>query len=145
MTFKFEKLQVWQMALAYVDLMYDIANQLPRSEDYNLKSQITRAATSVALNIAEGSTGQTDLGQARFLGLAVRSLVETVACQHLINRRKVLADMEMLRQGYRSAEELFTKLQAFRKTIAPQQTWLREENAEYSVLSGTDVETPNPF
>jgi four helix bundle protein len=41
-------------------LIYEIGNQLPRSEEYNLKSQMIRAATSVTLNIAEGSTGQTD-------------------------------------------------------------------------------------
>jgi len=47
--YKFEKLEVWQLALEYVDLIYDLAKRLPRSEEFNLKSQITRAATSVAL------------------------------------------------------------------------------------------------
>jgi hypothetical protein len=60
MPFKFEGLEVWQLALDYIDVIYEIASQLPRSEEYNLKSQIARAATSVALNIAEGSTSQTD-------------------------------------------------------------------------------------
>ena len=69
--YKFEKLEVWQLALDYVDLIYDLAKGLPRSEEFNLKSQITRAATSVTLNIAEGSTGQSDAEQARFLGLAI--------------------------------------------------------------------------
>ena len=57
MPFKFEKLEVWALALDYIDQIYEIANELPRSEAYNLRSQMTRAATSVALNIAEGSTG----------------------------------------------------------------------------------------
>ena len=80
MPFKFENLDVWHLALDYIDRIYDLADQLPRSEDFNLTSQIRRAATSVALNIAEGSTGQTDAEQARFLGMALRSLIETVAC-----------------------------------------------------------------
>lgn len=67
MPFKFEKLEVWQLSLKYIDLIYEIAVLLPSSEKYNLKSQIVRAATSVALNIAEGSTGQTDTEQARFI------------------------------------------------------------------------------
>jgi four helix bundle protein len=54
----------------------------------------------VALNIAEGSTGQTDAEQARFLGLAIRSLLETVACQHIISRREFLQDVTLLRQAY---------------------------------------------
>jgi four helix bundle protein len=64
--YKFEKLDVWKLALEYVDLIYEMGDCLPRSEEYNLKSQIIRAATSVALNIAEGSTGQTNPEQARF-------------------------------------------------------------------------------
>jgi four helix bundle protein len=90
MAFKFERLEVWQLALEYIDLGYQIAEQLSRSEEYNLKAQLIRAATSVALNIAEGSTGQTDAEQGRFLGMALRSLLETVACQQIIRRRLLL-------------------------------------------------------
>jgi len=106
MPFKFEKLEVWQLSLDYVDLIYEIAGQMPKSEAYNLRSQITRAATSVALNIAEGSTSQTDAEQARFLGLAIRSLLETVACQHIISRRKFLHDVAPLRQAYKQVVTL---------------------------------------
>src|SRR5437868_9138676 len=117
MGFKFEQLDVWQLSLDYIDLIYKIANQLPRSEEYNLKSQIIRAATSVALNIAEGSTGQTDVEQARFLGLAIRSVLETVACQHIISRRDFFQDRTPLRQAYGDASRLIKKLQTMRNTI----------------------------
>ena len=69
MAFKFENLEVWQLALDYADLVYELADKLPDSEKFNLRSQITRAATSIALNIAEGSTGQTDPEQTVFLVL----------------------------------------------------------------------------
>ena len=131
MTFKFEKLNVWQLSIEYIDLIYEIAEQLPRSEMYNLRSQITRAATSIALNIAEGSTGQTDAEQARFLGMAIRSLLETVACQHLISRRNYLPDATLIREAYRRAEILAAKLQAMRNAIAPQKGWVREEGVVY--------------
>ena len=85
----------------------------------------------MALNIAEGLTGQTDTEQARFLGLAIRSLLETVACQHIISRRKFLQDVTPLRQAYRQAEILAAKLHTMRKTIAPEQAWLREEMVVY--------------
>jgi four helix bundle protein len=145
MPFKFEKLEVWRMALEYIDLIYEIAEKLPRSEDFNLKSQITRAATSEALNIAEGSTGQTDVEQARFLGLALRSLLDAVACQHLINQRRALADNELLRRAYRHAEALSVKLQAFRNTISPEQKWLREAPATYLDEIGPANGSSTPF
>lgn len=52
---KFEKLEVWQLAIEYADLCYAIAEKLPDRERYNLTSQLQRASVSVALNIAEGS------------------------------------------------------------------------------------------
>jgi len=136
MPFKFEKLEVWQLALDYLDLIYEIACLLPRSEEYNLKSQMVRAATSVALNIAEGSTGQTDAEQARFLGMAIRSLLETVACQHIINRRKLAPDTTSLQQAYSRAETLAAKLHSMRKAISPDQAWVREESAYYAFDEG---------
>jgi four helix bundle protein len=108
---------------------------LPKSEEYNLKSQISRAATSVALNIAEGSTSQTDAEQARFLGLAIRSLVETVACLHIIRRRTLVQDQDKLDQIYRLAEILVAKIHTLRKTLAPEQKWLREDTFMYDESS----------
>ena len=75
--YEFQRLEIYQLALDYVDLTYSLAARLPKNEDFNLKSQILRAATSVALNIAEGSTSQSDAEQSRFLGMALRSLIET--------------------------------------------------------------------
>lgn len=133
MPFKFEMLEVWSLALDYVDLIHRMCEDLPRSEEYDLKSQMRRAATSIALNIAEGSTGQTDAEQARFLGLAIRSLLETVACMHLLNRRAYLSDATPLREAYRQAETLVAKLHTMRKTTAPHQPWLRESDVLYQV------------
>jgi four helix bundle protein len=118
MTYKFEQLDVWKLALDYIDLIYELASFLPRSEEYNLKSQITRAATSIALNIAEGSQGQSDAEQARFLGMSIRSLIETVACQQIIRRRKYFKDESLLDHAYENLQTLARKLQSFRKTIS---------------------------
>jgi four helix bundle protein len=133
MAFKFEQLEVWQQSLDYIDLIYTIATILPDDERFNMRSQITRAATSINLNIAEGSTGQTDAEQARFLGLALRSLIETVACQHIIHRRGWLDDITPLREAYRQASILAARIQTLRKTITPGQNWMREDAVDYSV------------
>lgn len=117
MPFKFEKLEVYQLALGYIDLIYDIAAKLPKSEEYNLKSQIVRAATSGALNIAEGSTGQSNAEQNRFLGMAVRSVLETVACLHIIRRREFISDGFLLDKAEEDARVLSAKLHAFRNSL----------------------------
>jgi four helix bundle protein len=135
MPFKFEKLRVWTQSLDYIDLIYELASQLPRSEDYNLKSQITRAATSVALNIAEGSISQSNAEQARFLSMAIRSLVETVACQHIMNRRQMLPDQELLRRAYKDAEALVASLHTLRKTLLNESHQAREVQEDYSLGS----------
>jgi four helix bundle protein len=132
MPFKFEKLEVWNISLDYIDQMYVLAELLPRTEDYNLKSQLTRAATSISLNIAEGSTSQSDPEQARFLSMAIRSLLETVACLHLIRRRKYLAEPSILDIAYQQAETLAAKLHSLRKSLAPEKYVIRDEAAPYT-------------
>jgi four helix bundle protein len=132
--FKFECLDIWHLAVEYVDLAYGIVDQLPREEEFNLKSQLKRAATSVALNIAEGSTGQTNAEQDRFLGYALRSLLETVACMHLIRRRKYPVEVSRLDDAYKQAEVLARKVQALRKSLGVQRaSQIREESLGYDV------------
>jgi len=114
--YKFQKLQVYQMALAYVDSVYEISRKLPERERFNLSSQLERAATSIVLNIAEGSTGQSNAEQNRFLGLALRSYLETIACLDLINRRSYLGS-DALNAIRGQGHQLFIKISAFRKSL----------------------------
>jgi four helix bundle protein len=59
MSFKFEKLIIWQLAMDFGEEINTIANSFPQTERYNLSSQILRAVDSIALNISEGSVEQT--------------------------------------------------------------------------------------
>jgi len=117
MPYKFEKLEIYKLALDYLDLIYALADRLPRNEEYNLRSQMIRAGTSIVLNIAEGSTGQTDPEQSRFLGIALRSLIETVACQNIIERRRYLDSTKELQIIYDVGRKLFAKIQAMRNAL----------------------------
>ena len=117
MAYKFEQLEVWNRALDYADQIHEVAEQLPKRERYNLADQMPRAANSVCLSIAEGSTGLSDTEQDRFLRIALRSLLETVATLHLVKRRDYLDDPDPLREAYRDSETLFAKLQAFRSSL----------------------------
>jgi four helix bundle protein len=114
--YKFEKLEIYRLALDYLDFMYGVAERLPRSEEYNLRSQIIRAATSIVLNIAEGSTSQSDAEQSRFLAMALRSLVETVACRRIIERRKY-GGLSGLEDIEKCGHTLFVKIQAMRRAL----------------------------
>jgi len=87
MPFKFEKLIIWQKSLELSDEVNQLTKTFPKEEVYVLTSQIKRAADSVSLNIAEGSTGQSNAEFARFLGIALRSDIEVVGCIFLAQRR----------------------------------------------------------
>ncbi len=80
--------------------------------------------------------GQTNQEQARFLSMGLRSLVETVACLHLIHRRNYLEDSSPLRETYQASDRLAAKLQAMRRTIL-RELGLREEITEYNIESET--------
>src|SRR5688572_824770 len=131
MSYKFEQLEVWQLSMEYIDAVYALVERLPSKEESNLKSQIVRAATSISLNIAEGSTGQTNAEQARFLSMTIRSLIETVACQHLIRRRNYLSATTLLDQAYAKSEILAKKLQAFRKALKSPNYQVHEDSSVY--------------
>jgi len=117
MEYKFEKLEVWQLSLELSDHIYEIANTLPEIEKFNLKSQVIRAVTSISLNIAEGSTSQSDSEQGRFLGYSIRSLIEVIACMRLMERRKYLASEQLKISAETIGHKLFIKLLAFRNTM----------------------------
>ncbi|HVK97944.1 MAG TPA: four helix bundle protein [Flavisolibacter sp.] len=90
MAFRFEELNVWHKA---VDLSNDVdllVKNFPKSELFSLSSQMKRAADSVVLNIAEGSTGETIPEFKRFLNIALRSAIEVVACLFLAQRRNYI-------------------------------------------------------
>jgi four helix bundle protein len=113
--FKFEKLQVWQKALAFADLVYAESRGFPDDERFGLTNQIRRAATSIPSNIAEGSARQ-DADFARFLGYASGSLYEVVT-QAFIARRQQLLREESFAQIYADAAEISRMLSGLRDSL----------------------------
>ena len=90
MSFKFEKLIIWQLAMDFGEEINTIANSFPQTERYNLSSQILRAVDSIALNISEGSVEQTIPEFKRFLNYSIRSIAEVVTCLHKAKRRNYI-------------------------------------------------------
>jgi len=116
MAFKFENLKVWQSAIELSGQIYELTETFPKKEMFVLTSQIQRAADSIALNIAEGSTGQTNPEFKRFLSMALRSAIEVVSCFHLAKRRKLISEIEFER-FYGLLTSIIKSIQALRNSI----------------------------
>lgn len=116
MAFKFEKLIVWQKSLDLTAVVHEVTLKFPKEELYVLTSQIKRAADSVSLNIAEGSTGQTNPEFKRFLSIALRSNIEVVGCIYIAKRRDII-DSEDFEKIYKMCEELLVMINSLRKSL----------------------------
>ncbi|MEX2350143.1 MAG: four helix bundle protein [Flavobacteriaceae bacterium] len=116
MSFKFEKLVIWQKAMDYGEEIYEISKNFPKPEMYNLSSQILRAGDSIALNISEGAIEQSNLEFNRFLGYSVRSLAEVVTCLYKAKRRGYIneASFDSL---YQKAYHLMNMMIAFKTKL----------------------------
>ena len=86
----FKKLKVYQQALNLITTVYQVSAFFPKSETYGLTSQMRRASTSVALNIAEGQGKQSAEDRYRFLLMARGSLYELVAILDISQRTNLL-------------------------------------------------------
>jgi len=69
-------LVVWQKAVDLSVLVYEAGRRLPPEERFGLWSQLTRAAASVPMNIAEGRGRQGTREFANFVSIARGSLAE---------------------------------------------------------------------
>ena len=106
MPFKFEKLIVWQKSVDLSAIVHDLTKKFPKEELYVLTAQIKRAADSVSLNIAEGSTGQTNAELNRFLSIVLRSNIEVVGCIFLASKRNIMNEVDF-NNIYASCEQIF--------------------------------------
>lgn len=113
---KFEDLRVWQKALEITVIIHNLTRSFPKEEMFILTSQIKRAADSIALNIAEGSTGNTDAEFNRFLQMANRSAIEVIACLHIANARNIIT-IEDFNKIYDEINSLIRSIQALKKSI----------------------------
>ena len=119
MGFKYENLNVWQSALELTIQIRKICKLFPKEEKYILSAQIIRAADSVCLNIAEGSTNQTKPEQINFLKYSMRSAIEVTSGLHIALKLKYLSP-ESFNNLYIKYEILVKMLTAFIKKVKAQ-------------------------
>lgn len=83
--FSFEKLDVWQNSREFTILVYNLTAKFPSNEIYGITSQIKRSSSSIATNIAEGTSRNTKKDKAHFMTISYSSAMETL--NHLIISR----------------------------------------------------------
>ena len=111
-----KELIVYQMAFKSSMEIFFLTKSFPKDEIYIITSQMKRAADSIVLNIAEGSTGQTNPEFRRFLSYATRSAVEVVACLHIAKKRSFISQ-DIFQEYYSKSEEIIKMLQGLRNSI----------------------------
>jgi four helix bundle protein len=81
-----ERLEVYQLGLEFIVFANEVVEALPRGRGH-LADQLTRAATSIVLNLAEGAGKHSKPDKRRYYLTARGSATESAAlldvCQHL--------------------------------------------------------------
>mgnify|MGYP002795315569 CR=1 FL=1 len=115
--FNFEDLKVYKKALDFVDLVYKTCDGFPKTERFALSSQFTRAAVSIALNIAEGSS-DSDKQFNRFLQMSLDSVNECVVCSTISVRQNYISKEvnNALREKLVELSKMITSLQKYLKS-----------------------------
>jgi four helix bundle protein len=102
--------------LTLISNVYEVTEAWPSNERYGLATQARRAATSVLLNLAEGSARRSAREYARFIKISIGSLVELDAAI------KIAINLEFMSASHWTIKDeilkkIFYTLVALRKTI----------------------------
>ena len=100
----------------YGESIFQLSYKFPKEEMYNLSSQIRRAVDSIALNISEGSIGQSNPEFKKFIGFTIRSLAEVVTCLYKASKRNYISEEEF-KEHYDYAYNLMNMMVAFKEKI----------------------------
>lgn len=89
-------LKVWQESMDLVTDIYELVQNFPAEEKYNITSQIKRSAVSIPSNIAEGAGRKSNLEFIQFLNIASGSLSELETQLEIAIRLKFITENEEL-------------------------------------------------
>ena len=121
MAFRFEGLEIWQLAVKFAGNIYDMTEKFPKDEIFGLVSQLRRAATSISLNIGEGSGRSSRKEFAHFLEISIGSVFEVVTAVAISRNRGMIA-ADHYKEIYATAEILAKKISTFKKSVLRQPT-----------------------
>ena len=114
--FKFETLEIWKEAVKFISEIYELTKKFPNWETYRLTSQLTRATTSISLNIAEGSSRSSKKDFKRFIQISLGSLNEVVTCLYVARNEKYI-NVKEFNEAYQRCEQISKMLYGFKKYL----------------------------
>ena len=114
--FRFKNFRVYQGAKDYCKFCRRIIEQEIEQQDKGLSSQLGRALNSIVLNIAEGSADNSDTEFARFIGMSIRSVYESVAGFDLALLYEYI-DTDLNQTVEEKAHNLVRQLASFRNKL----------------------------
>ena len=132
--FAFERLEVWQLARKFFKQAYTIIDTFPSSERYNLVDQIRRAATSIALNLAEMTSRSSYKEQAHYSEIAYGSTIE-VYCAFLLSYDMGYINEQQLEELKERISELSNKINALKNS---QYQRAEQSNKQHSTPNKTN-------
>lgn len=89
--FRFQDLNIWQLAIEIADSLFDIADRLEEKRLFRFAEQLRGAAMSISNNIAEGSGSSSKKEFKQFLNMARRSTFENANILILLQRRNFIS------------------------------------------------------
>jgi four helix bundle protein len=114
--FRFQSLEVWQLAINIGDQLYDLAEILEGKKKYRFAEQLNGAALSISNNIAEGSGSNSKKEFSKFLDYSHRSCFENANILIVLHRRRYISE-EQLNYFLEELNKLARKINSFQKYL----------------------------
>lgn len=118
MAFRFEQLQIWELAIEFASHVYEVTEGFPKSEIFGLRSDIREAGNSVPMNIGEGAGRGSKRDFCRFVDIAMGSIHEVVTGMAIAAKRRYVTSGDY-RAIYAEAEILAKMVTRFQETLVP--------------------------
>lgn len=112
----FKELKIWQKGINIATQSFRLVQTFPKEERFGLSLQITRAAVSIASNIAEGSSRSSDKDYHRFLEMAQGSIFE-LETQLIIASQAEFGDIDLRESILKAINEEQRMLAAFMRQL----------------------------
>lgn len=113
----FKELKIWQKGFGIAVDAYKLVDSFPKSEKYSLVQQVTRAATSIPSNIAEGSSRRSEKDYYRFIEISLGSSFE-LETQLLIAQAVNFGDVGVINTKLNKIDEEQKMLIAFANKLS---------------------------